>query len=144
MQEYSERLKLLNEVVLKTMSRSLNLEESCFLDQYGENANMVARFNYYPPCPRPDLTLGIKPHADGSTITYLLQDKEVEGLQLFIDDQWFRVPTVPNALLVNVGDQLEVFHINLCLQHSYTKTKTGKKKYKYDMCAYVHMCGVHR
>ncbi|KAK1371189.1 Codeine O-demethylase [Heracleum sosnowskyi] len=108
LQEYSERIKLLNEFILKALSRSLKLKENCFLDQYGENANMVARFNYYPPCPRPDLTLGIKPHADGSAITYLFQDNEVEGLQILKDDQWFSVPTVTNALLVNVGDQVEI------------------------------------
>ncbi|KAL8110314.1 codeine O-demethylase-like [Apium graveolens] len=108
LQEYSERLKLLNEVVLKALSRSLNLKETCFLDQYGKNASMVTRFNYYPPCPRPELTLGTKPHADGSAITFLLQDKEVKGLQVLLGDQWFTVPTVPDALLVNVGDQVEI------------------------------------
>ncbi|GMQ07288.1 hypothetical protein CsSME_00051542 [Camellia sinensis var. sinensis] len=74
------------------MAKSLNLEENCFLNQYGERATMFARFNFYPPCPRPDRTLGLKPHglkphADGSAITFLLQDKEVEGLQILKDGQ---------------------------------------------------------
>ncbi|KAE8690959.1 2-oxoglutarate and Fe(II)-dependent oxygenase superfamily protein isoform 1 [Hibiscus syriacus] len=56
----------------------------------------------------PDLVLGVKPHADGSAITMLLQDKEVEGLQVLKDDQWFNVPVVPQALLINVGDQVEI------------------------------------
>lgn len=113
MQEYTEKIILLNQVVLKALSRSLNLQENCFLDQYGENANMVTRFNYYPPCPRPDLSLGVKQHADGSAITFLLQDNQVDGLQVLKDDQWFSVPTVPNALLVNVGDQLEVISLRI-------------------------------
>ncbi|WOG96582.1 hypothetical protein DCAR_0415918 [Daucus carota subsp. sativus] len=108
LQEYTEKIKLLNEVVLKVLSRSLNLKASCLLDQYGENAYMIARFNYYPACPRPDLTLGVKPHADATAITFLLQDKQVEGLQVLKDDQWFSVPTVPDALLVNIGDQVEI------------------------------------
>ncbi|KAF7153072.1 hypothetical protein RHSIM_Rhsim01G0050400 [Rhododendron simsii] len=94
--------------LLKSMAKSLNIEEDCFLKQYGEGATMIARFNFYPPCPRPDLTLGVKPHADGSTITFLLQDKEVEGLQILQDGQWFRVPIVPHAILINVGDQAEL------------------------------------
>lgn len=104
------KLKNLNEFLLKAMARSLNLEENCFLRQYGESesASIVARFNFYPACPRPDLALGIKPHADASAITFLLQDKEVEGLQVLKDDQWFRVPVVPYSILVNVGDQVEV------------------------------------
>ncbi|KAK2991068.1 hypothetical protein RJ640_010070 [Escallonia rubra] len=106
--EYTVKLKILTELVLKAMAKSLNLEENCFFDQYGEEASMIARYNFYPPCPRPDLILGVKPHADGSAITFLLQDKEVEGLQVLKDNQWFNVPIVPHALLINVGDQAEI------------------------------------
>ncbi|KAH7861403.1 hypothetical protein Vadar_025648 [Vaccinium darrowii] len=63
--------------------------------------------NRSPP-PRPDLNLGVKPHADASMVTFLLQDKEVEGLQILKDGQWFRVPIVPNAILINAGDQAEI------------------------------------
>lgn len=109
LQEYTTKLKVIVEVVLKAMARSLNLEDNCFLDKYGERALMQARFNFFPPCPRPDRSLGLKPHADGSAITIVLQDKEVEGLQFLKDDQWFRVPIqLPHALLINVGDQSEV------------------------------------
>ncbi|CAK7324038.1 unnamed protein product [Dovyalis caffra] len=108
LQEYTAKLKLIVEVVLKAMARSLKLEDNCFLDKYGERAIMIARFNFFPPCPRPDRTLGLKPHADGSAITIVLQDKEVEGLQFLKDDQWFRVPILPHALLINVGDQTEI------------------------------------
>ncbi|OMO61684.1 Oxoglutarate/iron-dependent dioxygenase [Corchorus olitorius] len=106
--EYSMKLQVVLEVLLKAMARSLNLEENCFLNQYGDQATMQARFNYYPVCPKPEQVLGVKPHADGSAITMLLQDKEVEGLQVLKDDQWFRVPIIPQALLINVGDQVEI------------------------------------
>ncbi|KAF7154702.1 hypothetical protein RHSIM_Rhsim01G0058400 [Rhododendron simsii] len=106
--EYTRNLSLMKELLLKSMAKSLNIEEDCFLKQYGEGAMMVAGFNFYPPCPRPDLTLGVKPHTDAATITFLLQDKEVEGLQILQDGQWFRVPIVPQAILINVGDQTEI------------------------------------
>jgi hypothetical protein len=38
----------------------------------------------------------------------VLQDKEVEGLQVLKDNQWFKVPIIPDALVINLGDQLEV------------------------------------
>lgn len=44
----------------------------------------------------------------------LLLEEEVEGLQFLKDDQWYRVPVIPEAFVVNVGDQLEV--INLLLK----------------------------
>lgn len=99
------------EVIFKAMARSLNLDENSFLDMYGEQTTLIARFNLYPPCSRPDATLGLKPHADGSALTFLLQDKEVEGLQFLKDNQWYRVPIIPEALVVNVGDQAEVIRL---------------------------------
>lgn len=90
------------------MARSLDLDESSFLNQYGEQVKLDARFNFYPRCRNPDLVLGVKPHADGSAITILLQDKEVEGLQFMKDNEWYNAPIVTDALLVNVGDQVEV------------------------------------
>ncbi|KAM3340499.1 flavonol synthase/flavanone 3-hydroxylase [Capsicum galapagoense] len=108
LEEYIENMKLLSDSLLKAMATSLNMEENCFLDQCGEHRTMVARFNFYPPCPRPDVVLGVKPHADGSAITILLQDEEVEGLQVLKDDHWYRVPVVKYGLLINVGDQVEI------------------------------------
>ncbi|KAM3287769.1 flavonol synthase/flavanone 3-hydroxylase [Capsicum chacoense] len=108
LEEYIENMKLLSDSLLKAMATSLNMEENCFLDQCGEHRTMVARFNFYPPCPRPDVVLGVKPHADGTAITILLQDEEVEGLQVLKDDHWYRVPVVKYGLLINVGDQVEI------------------------------------
>ncbi|KAM5548046.1 protein SRG1-like [Rosa sericea] len=106
--QYTSKLQVITETVLKGMAWSLNLEEDCFLDKFGEQGKMDARFNFYPPCSRPDRILGFKPHSDSSIITIVLQDNEVEGLQFLKDDQWFRAPIVPEALLINVGDQVEI------------------------------------
>ncbi|XP_021647997.2 protein SRG1 [Hevea brasiliensis] len=106
--EFAMKSQQINEILLKAMARSLDMEENCFLDQYGERALVTARFNFYPPCQRPDQILGVKPHADASALTILLPDKEVEGLQFLKDKEWFRVPIIPQALLVNVGDQVEI------------------------------------
>ncbi|KAE8711261.1 hypothetical protein F3Y22_tig00110299pilonHSYRG00051 [Hibiscus syriacus] len=44
------------------------------------------------------------------------KDKEVEGLQVLKYDQWFNIPIVPQALLINVGDQIEAMTpITSCL-----------------------------
>jgi isopenicillin N synthase-like dioxygenase len=103
--QFTGKLQVVTETVLKAMAKLLNLEENCLLDKFGE---MDARFSLYPPCSRPDHVLGIKPHADATIISILLLDKEVEGLQFLKDDEWFRAPIVPEALLINVGDQAEV------------------------------------
>ncbi|KAJ7979009.1 2-oxoglutarate (2OG) and Fe(II)-dependent oxygenase superfamily protein [Quillaja saponaria] len=106
--EYSTKIKLLMDVLLKAMAKSLNLEEGCFLKQFADREMMHSRFNYYPRCSKPDLVLGVKPHTDSGTVTILLQDREVEGLQILIDDKWVNVPTIPDAFVVNLGDQMQI------------------------------------
>ncbi|KAL9223950.1 hypothetical protein vseg_000032 [Gypsophila vaccaria] len=106
--EYTMKLRTMFEPILKAMARCLSLDEDSFVKEHGESVIMAARFNFYPPCPVPESVLGIKPHADGTAVTMLLQDKQVEGLQVLKDDQWFRVPIVPDALFINVGDLLEI------------------------------------
>lgn len=64
--------------------------------------------NFYPPCPEPDLTFGLRPHSDYGFLTLLLQD-EVAGLQIKHQGRWLTVEPIPGSFVVNVGDQLEIF-----------------------------------
>ncbi|XP_045795263.1 probable 2-oxoglutarate-dependent dioxygenase SLC1 [Trifolium pratense] len=73
-----------------------------------DNGSQMLVTNFYPPCPEPDLTLGMHPHSDYGFLTLLLQD-EVEGLQIQFQDKWLTVQPIPNAFVVNIGDHLEIF-----------------------------------
>ncbi|XP_051152546.1 protein SRG1-like [Andrographis paniculata] len=106
--EYADGVKKIEEQLLKAMARSISLPEDCFLKGYGNRPTMLARLGLYPPSAHPDQVLGIKPHTDGSGITFLLQDDDVEGLQVLKDGQWRSVPALPRAFLVNLGDQMEI------------------------------------
>lgn len=97
------------EQVLSATAKLLGLEENYFI-RYVDGADVHARFNYYPCCSRPDLVLGLKPHSDGSLITVLLLDKEVEGLQVLKDNEWLTVPTLAPALVINLGEMLQVIN----------------------------------
>ncbi|XP_010513019.1 PREDICTED: protein DMR6-LIKE OXYGENASE 1-like [Camelina sativa] len=50
--------------------------------------------NCYPPCPEPELTLGMPPHSDYGFLTLLLQD-DAEGLQILYRDEWVTVDPKP-------------------------------------------------
>ncbi|XP_065848697.1 jasmonate-induced oxygenase 4-like [Euphorbia lathyris] len=108
LQEYAEKIKSIMDILYKAMAKSLNVEENSFSRQFGERSLMQARFNFYPKCSRPDLVLGVKPHTDRSRITILLQDNLVEGLQVLVNDNWVQVPVLPHALVVNLGDQMQI------------------------------------
>ncbi|XP_061994706.1 1-aminocyclopropane-1-carboxylate oxidase homolog 4-like [Rosa rugosa] len=63
--------------------------------------------HYYPPCPQPDLTVGLVSHSDPGVLTVLLQD-HIGGLQVKHDGAWVDVKPVPGALVINVGDVLQI------------------------------------
>jgi flavonol synthase len=90
------------------MSIGLGLEEHELKEAAGgDNLIHMLKINYYPPCPCPDLVLGVPPHTDMSFLT-LLVPNEVQGLQASRHGQWYDVKYVPNALVIHVGDQMEV------------------------------------
>lgn len=65
--------------------------------------------NYYPPCPEPGRTVGCSAHSDPSFLTVLLQDAHAQGgLQALLGGTWVDVPPIAGALLVNVGDLLQL------------------------------------
>lgn len=80
--------------------------EGTVMEKFEDGTQLIV-INCYPPCPEPDLTLGMPPHSDYGFLTLLLQD-EVEGLQIRFKDRWVMVEPIPNAFVINVGDHLEV------------------------------------
>uniref|UniRef100_UPI003FA61587 Os06g0176700 protein n=1 Tax=Oryza sativa TaxID=4530 RepID=UPI003FA61587 len=105
--EYASRTKRIRDDIVQAMSKLLGLDEDYFFDRLNK-APALARFNYYPPCPRPDLVFGVRPHSDGSLFTILLVDEDVGGLQIQRDGKWYNVQVTPNTLLINLGDTMEV------------------------------------
>lgn len=99
--------------VLRAMARVLGFGEGFFLGHVGEKGGTYARFTYYPPCPRPDLVYGLKPHTDNSVVTVLLLDRDVGGLQVLLrgpgPGRWVDVPVLArDELLVVVGEEMEI------------------------------------
>nr|BAU20368.1 flavonol synthase [Tricyrtis sp. Shinonome] len=107
-EEYTKHLLGVVDHMLSSLSIGLGLDGHVLKDGLGGEAlELLMKINYYPPCPRPDLALGVVAHTDMSAITILVPN-EVPGLQVFKDDHWFDVKYVPNALVIHIGDQLQI------------------------------------
>nr|AIY24997.1 flavanone 3-hydroxylase 2 [Mangifera indica] len=102
--EYSEKLMGLACKLLEVLSEAMGLEKEALTKACVDMDQKVV-VNFYPTCPQPELTLGLKRHTDPGTITLLLQD-QVGGLQATRDNgkTWITVQPVPGAFVVNLGD----------------------------------------
>lgn len=109
MEIYVEEARKVCDELLQKLAEALSLDKNAFIQHFEPTKSEVKiRVNCYPPCPRPDLTLGLPPHTDASALTLLLQFGAVGGLQVLKGTEWMTVPWPVDALLVNVGDLLEI------------------------------------
>ncbi|XP_010525534.1 PREDICTED: protein SRG1-like [Tarenaya hassleriana] len=104
---YSTEVKNLTKILLAKMAIALKIKPEEIEDWF-EDLWQSIRMNYYPPCPEPDKVIGLTHHSDVVALTILLQMNEVEGLQIKKDGKWVPIKPLPNALVVNVGDSLEI------------------------------------
>ncbi|KAM6594811.1 hypothetical protein CsatA_002514 [Cannabis sativa] len=85
------------------------IEESSEIIEAMIGLKMV-NMNYYPACPNPELTVGVGRHSDMGALTVLLQDG-IGGLYVKIEGeegQWMEIPPISGALVINVGDTLQI------------------------------------
>lgn len=94
--------------LLELVALSLGLERKRFKGFFKDQTSFI-RVNHYPPCPAPDLALGVGRHKDAGALTILAQDN-VGGLQVKrkTDGEWILVEPTPNAYIINVGDIIQV------------------------------------
>lgn len=64
--------------------------------------------HYYPPCPQPELTVGLTSHTDPGVLTMVVQNEVGGLLQVKCGDEWADVEAIHGAIVVNVGDLLQV------------------------------------
>lgn len=81
---YSKELRMIANKFFTLVAKTLGIKPD-EIRNLTEEGWQAMRMNYYPPCPEPDLVIGLKPHCDCPT---------------------------PNAFIINIGDMLEV-HIIL-------------------------------
>ncbi|KAK2352604.1 1-aminocyclopropane-1-carboxylate oxidase protein [Trifolium repens] len=106
MLEYTKQVMKLGNVLFELLSEALGLNPN-YLNELRCNEGHAIVCNYYPSCPEPELTLGLTKHSDNDFITVLLQD-HIGGLQVLHENTWVDVSPVPGALVINIGDLLQL------------------------------------
>ncbi|XP_075089901.1 oxoglutarate-dependent flavonoid 7-O-demethylase 1-like [Nicotiana tabacum] len=112
MEAHCQEFKSVAISILCQLAKALKMDEKEMKDLFTDGMQSI-RMNYYPPCPEPHKTIGLSPHSDADALTILLQLNETEGLQVRKDGIWVPVKPLPNALIVNVGDMMEINKIFL-------------------------------
>lgn len=104
--------------LLAAVARNLGTDPEVLCRGFQPRHTSFIRLNYYPVCPTPespaavaapeDGYLGVNHHTDAGTLTLLHQGDEA-GLEVFKDGAWHLVALRPEALVVNIGDIVQVW-----------------------------------
>ncbi|KAK4258720.1 hypothetical protein QN277_005138 [Acacia crassicarpa] len=108
-QEYARDMFELAMRLLGLIAKSLGLPARRFEEFFKDHSSSL-RMIHYPPCPSPELVLGVGPHKDPGVLSIVGQD-DAGGLEVKrkSDGQWVGVKPTPNAYVINVGDVLQVW-----------------------------------
>ncbi|GAB4093426.1 isopenicillin N synthase family dioxygenase [Flaviaesturariibacter terrae] len=98
--------------LLQALAIFLDLDEHYF-DQYVHNGNSILRAIHYPPInSEPKSAIRAEQHEDINLIT-LLVGASADGLQILTkQNEWVGVTSLPEQIVVNVGDMLQRFSNN--------------------------------
>ncbi|CAK9148383.1 unnamed protein product [Ilex paraguariensis] len=105
--EYSSELHKVSISLFSLMAKNLGIDSEKLTSLY-EDGRQGVRMNYYPPCVQADKVMGITPHSDATGMTLLIQVNEVQGLQIKKNHKWIPVKPVPGAIIINIGDIMEI------------------------------------
>lgn len=105
---YAKEVGVLLAKLFGFFSEGLGLEKDALEKNLGEKIRYRMQANFYPPCPDPELTLGLPVHNDRGALALILQTEEFTGLHIIKDDKWMSVPPISNAFVCNIGDVLEI------------------------------------
>ncbi|BBK32714.1 isopenicillin N synthase-like dioxygenase [Stella humosa] len=93
--------------VIRAFAAALGQPEDVFEPVYAEHPNQLVKIIRYPGRDAAGSDQGVGPHKDSGFVTILVQGSQ-RGLQVEVDGEWLDADPLPGALIVNVGELLEL------------------------------------
>lgn len=116
-ERFYEEAERVSRLLLTAIATNLGTDPYVLLSAFDKHTSFL-RLNFYPPCPDPASAdaatvpsrgqLGIGHHSDAGVLTVLYQDSQ-PGLQVEQDGVWYTVEPIENALVINLGDIVQVW-----------------------------------
>ncbi|CAM6099922.1 unnamed protein product [Calypogeia fissa] len=108
--EFAASVESVGKQLLELLAESLGLKTDFFSKEFEAPAKYKSTWKLinYPVCPDPIRCMGAGAHSDTTVLTILKQDA-VGGLQIRDGAEFVDVTPIPGALVVNVGDTLQVW-----------------------------------
>ncbi|PKA60080.1 Gibberellin 20 oxidase 1-B [Apostasia shenzhenica] len=134
-EEYCEAMNKLSLDIMEILGMSLGVGRAHFREFFNAN-DSIMRLNFYPPCQKPELTLGTGPHCDPTSLTILHQD-DVGGLQVFADGRWKTIRPKVDAFVVNIGDTFMALsngRYRSCLHRAVVNRDAARKSLAFFLC----------
>ena len=116
MMQYYHACEIVALKLLEAIAQGLRFPLNRLTQDFVSKHTSLLRLNYYPSHDPLAATvkaaasghLGVHHHSDAGALTVLLQD-QVGGLEVFRREQWFPVEPVDGALVINIGDIVQVW-----------------------------------
>jgi isopenicillin N synthase-like dioxygenase len=132
---YWQHMDRLAHSLLRAFALALDLDEDFFVPAFGYPMTNMTLL-HYPPQPEGTDGFGIHPHKDTDAFTILWPDP-VGGLEVRrCDGRWIAVESPPEALIVNIGDMMELWSGGHFVSTPHRViNRTGRERYSFPYFA---------
>lgn len=132
--QYYNHLRALSKQIFQAFALALGTDEH-FFDEKITNAPSQLRLIHYPYNPNVQDAEGIGAHTDYECFTLLLPT--APGLQILNKvGKWVDIPLIPNTLVMNIGDMMEILSNGKYLATKHRVKKVAEERYSFPLfCA---------
>ncbi|XP_028752972.1 gibberellin 2-beta-dioxygenase 8-like isoform X2 [Neltuma alba] len=141
--EYEEQVARIATSLFKAMAKNLDdvsiLEKS---SQYLSHKTANIRVYRYPRSPNNNnnnntvASWGMEPHTDSSVLSILSPHTQDSSLEILNSYQWLPLQSIPNTLLVNIGDMMQAISDDR-YKSALHRVRISQEKERISVCYFV-------